>query len=79
MSSGVLRFTWWAVIGARTCGGWRACGAAAGGGRRAILTRGAGAAARAERSRAIRAAVAGGWDADLVAAALLGAVQPTLW
>lgn len=50
-----------------------------GGGRRAILTRDAGAAARAERSRAIRAAVANGWDADLVAAALLGAVQPTLW
>jgi hypothetical protein len=50
-----------------------------GGGRRAILTRDAGAVARAERSRAIRAAVAGGWDADLVAAALLGAAQPTLW
>ena len=50
-----------------------------GGGRRAILTRGAGAVMRAERSRAIRAAVADGWNADLVAAALLGAVQPTLW
>lgn len=50
-----------------------------GGGRRAILTRDAGAVARAERSRAIRAAVAGGWDADLVAAALLGSAQPTLW
>ena len=50
-----------------------------GGGRRAILARGAGAAARAERSRAIRAAVADGWNADLVAAALLGSVQPTLW
>ena len=50
-----------------------------GGGRRAILTRGAGAAARADRSRAIRAAVADGWDADRVAATLLGAVQPTLW
>lgn len=50
-----------------------------GGGRRAILARGAGASARAERSRAIRAAVADGWNADLVAAALLGSVQPTLW
>lgn len=50
-----------------------------GGGRRAILTREAGAVSRAERSRAIRAAVADGWDADLVAAALLGARQPTLW
>lgn len=50
-----------------------------GGGRRAILTRDAGTAARVARSRAIRAAVADGWNADLVAAALLGAVQPTLW
>ncbi|WP_235615438.1 hypothetical protein [Mycobacterium avium] len=50
-----------------------------GGGRRAILTRDAGAAGRAERSRAIRAAVAEGWNAELVAAALLGAAQPTLW
>ncbi|MCH2219498.1 MAG: hypothetical protein MK097_04115, partial [Dechloromonas sp.] len=50
-----------------------------GGGRRAILTRDAGAAARAARSRAIRAAVADGWNADQVAAALLGAAQPTLW
>lgn len=50
-----------------------------GGGRRAILTRNAGAASRAERSRAIRAAVADGWNAELVAAALLGSVQPTLW
>lgn len=50
-----------------------------GGGRRAILTRDVGASSRAERSRAIRAAVADGWDTDLVAAALLGAAQPTLW
>lgn len=50
-----------------------------GGGRPAIVTHGAGVAARAERSRAIRAAVANGWDVDLVEAALLGAAQPTLW
>ncbi|WP_237752811.1 hypothetical protein [Mycolicibacterium aromaticivorans] len=50
-----------------------------GGGRRAILTRDAGAVSRAERSRALRAAVVDGWDAELVAAALLGAGQPTLW
>lgn len=36
-----------------------------GGGRPAIVARGAG--------------VAGGWDADRVSAALLGAAQPTLW
>ncbi|GAA2429176.1 hypothetical protein GCM10009856_44970 [Mycolicibacterium llatzerense] len=50
-----------------------------GGGRPAIIARGAGVAARAERSRAIRAAVADGWDADRVYAALLGTAQPTLW
>jgi hypothetical protein len=50
-----------------------------GGGRPAIVARGAGAAARAERSRAIRAAVANGWDAARVAAALLGTAQPALW
>ena len=50
-----------------------------GGGRPAIVARGAGVAARSERSRAIRAAVADGWDADRVSAALLGTKQPTLW
>jgi hypothetical protein len=50
-----------------------------GGGRRPIVARGAGVAARVERSRAIREAVKHGWDAERVSAALLGAVQPTLW
>lgn len=50
-----------------------------GGGRRAILARGAGVAARVERARAIRAAVRHGWDQDQVAAALLGTRQPMLW
>ncbi|MFL0286872.1 hypothetical protein ACJH6J_23895 [Mycobacterium sp. SMC-18] len=50
-----------------------------GGGRPAIVARGAGVRARAERSRAIRAAVADGWDASRVTAALLGTAQPTLW
>ncbi len=39
-----------------------------GGGRRAILARGAGVAARVERARAIRAAVKDGWDQEQVAA-----------
>jgi hypothetical protein len=50
-----------------------------GGGRRVVVARGAGVAARVERSRAIREAVKDGWDAERVAAALLGARQPTLW
>ena len=50
-----------------------------GGGRRAILARGAGVAARAERARAIRDAVKNGWDEEQVAAALLGTTQPLLW
>lgn len=50
-----------------------------GGGRRAILARGAGVAARVERARAIRAAVKHGWDQEQVAAALLGTRQPLLW
>lgn len=50
-----------------------------GGGRPPIVTRGAGVAARVQRSRAIREAVQHGWDAERVASALLGAVQPTLW
>lgn len=50
-----------------------------GGGRRAILARGAGVAARVERARAIRAAVKDGWDQERVAAALLGPRQPLLW
>jgi hypothetical protein len=50
-----------------------------GGGRRAVLARGVGVAARVERSRAIREAVKDGWDGERVAAALLGSTQPTLW
>ena len=50
-----------------------------GGGRRAILTRGAGLATRVERARAIREAVKHGWDQERVAAALLGTTQPLLW
>lgn len=50
-----------------------------GGGRRAILARGAGLAARVERARALREAVKHGWDEQRVAAALLGTAQPSLW
>lgn len=50
-----------------------------GGGRPAIVARGAGVMARSERSRAIRAAVADGWDAGRVSAALLGTREPMLW
>jgi len=51
-----------------------------GGGRRAIVTRGAGTAARLARSRALRDAVRDGWDDDAVRAALLGQPdQYRLW
>ncbi len=50
-----------------------------GGGRPVIVARGAGRAARAMRSRAIREAVRHGWDAEAVTAALLGGGQATLW
>jgi hypothetical protein len=50
-----------------------------GGGRRAIIARGAGVARRLERARAIRAAVCDGWDEERVVAALLGTADPTLW
>lgn len=50
-----------------------------GGGRPAILTRGAGVVQRIERALALREAVRDGWDAEAVAAALLGTNEPTLW
>lgn len=51
-----------------------------GGGRRAIVTHGAGVTARVERSRALRDAVRDGWDDDAVQAALLGQPdQYRLW
>jgi hypothetical protein len=50
-----------------------------GGGRPAIRRRGAGVAARRSRAVALRAAVRDGWDADAVAAALLGSTEPRLW
>jgi len=50
-----------------------------GGGRPAIRRRGAGVAARRARAVALRDAVRHGWDADAVAAALLGSVEATLW
>src|SRR6201993_1708478 len=50
-----------------------------GGGRPAIRTRGAGGAARRARAVALRDAVRCGWDADAVAAALLGSAEATLW
>ncbi|MDP7707500.1 hypothetical protein [Mycobacterium sp. TY815] len=50
-----------------------------GGGRRAIIARGAGVAARAERARAIREAVKDGWDQERLTAALLGDAQQPLW
>lgn len=50
-----------------------------GGGRRAILARGAGLAARLERARAIRDAAKDGWDQERISAALLGSAQPPLW
>lgn len=50
-----------------------------GGGRRAILARGAGLTARLERARAIREAAKDGWDQDRIGAALLGTAQPPLW
>lgn len=50
-----------------------------GGGRPAIVTRGAGVAQRIERARALREAVRDGWDAEAVRAALLGTNEPTLW
>lgn len=53
-----------------------------GGGRPAIVARGAGRRARAERSRAIREAVRYGWNAEAVTEALLGGEQATammLW
>lgn len=53
---------------------------ARGGGRRAIVTHGAGLTARLERSRALREAVREGWDDDAVQAALLGQPdQYRLW
>ena len=50
-------------------------GARRGGGRAAIRTRGAGVAARRARAVAVRC----GWDADAVAAALLGSAEAILW
>lgn len=50
-----------------------------GGGRRVVLRRDAGVLARHERAVALRNAVRLGWDADAVAAALLGDPEPTLW
>lgn len=50
-----------------------------GGGRPSIIARGAGVAARVARSRALRAAVIHGWDAEAVQAALLGEAEQTLW
>ncbi len=51
-----------------------------GGGRPQIVARGAGRAARAARSRAIREAVRHGWDTEAVTAALLfGGAQAMLW
>lgn len=48
------------------------------GGRPAIRRRGAGVAARRARAVALRDAVRHGWDADAVAAALLGSTEPRL-
>jgi hypothetical protein len=50
-----------------------------GGGRPAIVTRGAGVARRVERALALRDAVRDGWDEDAVSAALLGNDNPMLW
>ena len=51
-----------------------------GGGRRAIIARGAGVAARVDRARALREAIRDGWDAEAVQAALLGdSEQCRLW
>ncbi len=50
-----------------------------GGGRPAIRRRGAGMAAQGGGAVALREAVRHGWDADAVAAALLGSTEPTLW
>ena len=50
-----------------------------GGGRPAIVARGAGVARRVQRSLALREAVRDGWDAEAVSAALLGTDQPRLW
>ncbi|MDW5610442.1 hypothetical protein [Mycolicibacterium sp. D5.8-2] len=49
-----------------------------GGGRPAVIARGAGLRARRERALALREAVRSGWDAAAVEAAMLGA-QPRLW
>ncbi|MBU8834577.1 hypothetical protein [Mycolicibacterium goodii] len=49
-----------------------------GGGRPAVIARGAGVRARRERALALREAVRSGWDAAAVEAAMLGA-QPRLW
>jgi hypothetical protein len=50
-----------------------------GGGRVAVRRRGHGIKARRARAIALREAVRDGWDADAVAAALLGSQDPTLW
>ncbi len=50
-----------------------------GGGRPAVPRRDAGVRARQARAVALRDAVRNGWDAEAVAAALLGATEPTLW
>jgi hypothetical protein len=50
-----------------------------GGGRPAVRRGEHGVRARRERAVALRHAVRNGWDAEAVAAALLGSSQPTLW
>lgn len=50
-----------------------------GGGRPAVRTGEQGVRARRARAVALRHAVRNGWDAEAVAAALLGSAQPTLW
>lgn len=50
-----------------------------GGGRPAVLRRDAGVRERRERAVALRESVRHGWDAEALAAALLGDGEPTLW
>jgi hypothetical protein len=50
-----------------------------GGGRVAVRRGDHGVRARRARAIALREAVRDGWDAEAVAAALLGSPEPTLW